>query len=151
MKNLCAPELQRYRVQHPMERVIGTAPDWMRPWVGAYLVPYGNKIRGLYPHECCRLKVIASRGGGPSELYGPGGNWDHVSVSVNQSDRCPTWPQMSFIKELFFGRHEVAMQLHPVDEYINNHPGCLHLWRPLDVDIPLPPSVLVGLQELNVA
>jgi hypothetical protein len=38
-----------------------------------------------------------------------------------------------------------VMQLHPARvDYINFHPHCLHLWRPVDATIPLPPSCLVG-------
>ncbi len=37
------------------------------------------------------------------------------------------------------------MQFHPKrSEYVNYHPGCLHLWRPTDVRIVLPPSIFVG-------
>ena len=68
--------------------------------------------------------------------------WDHVSVSL--SNRCPNWPEMAWIKSLFFDDEEAVMQLHPPkSEYINNHPYCLHLWRPIKEKIPLPPRILV--------
>jgi hypothetical protein len=55
--------------------------------------------------------------------------WDHVSVSL--PDRCPTWEEMSHIKDLFFEDHETVMQLHvPKSEHINCHSYALHLWRP---------------------
>lgn len=79
------------------------------------------------------LKVIATADGG----------WDHVSVSL--SDRTPTWAEMEYVKRLFFNPDEVAMQLHvPVDEHRNCHPYCLHLWRPHDHDIPMPPADMVA-------
>ena len=78
-------------------------------------------------------KLIASSGEG----------WDHVSVS--RSSRCPNWPEMEHIKRLFFLDHETAMQLHvPPSEHVNHHPYCLHIWRPLGVEIPVPPSIMVG-------
>lgn len=76
-----------------------------------------------------------------------GGGWDHVSVSVLHESRCPTWEEMCFVKDLFWSENEPAMQLHPVKkDYINNHPHCLHLWRPQSAAnlIPLPPSFMVG-------
>ena len=32
-------------------------------------------------------------------LFSDGLGWDHVSVSL--ADRCPTWAEMCFIKDLF--------------------------------------------------
>ena len=29
-------------------------------------------------------------------------------------------------------------------DYINLHPNCLHLWKPIKVDLPKPPSILIG-------
>lgn len=68
--------------------------------------------------------------------------WDHVSVSCE--NRIPTWQEMCFIKKLFFHPHEAVMQLHPPeDDYINNHPFVLHLWRPQNKSIPMPPKIMV--------
>ena len=54
---------------------------------------------------------------------------------------------MCKIKELFFEDEEVVMQLHPKkSEYVNNHEHCLHLWRPIDSEIPIPNSILVGVK-----
>ena len=51
---------------------------------------------------------------------------------------------MEHIKRLFFADDETAMELHvPPDKHINTHPNCLHLWRPQDQPIPLPPSIFV--------
>ncbi|GJD92875.1 DUF7694 domain-containing protein [Methylobacterium iners] len=76
-------------------------------------------------------------------------DWDHVSVSHRK--RCPNWPEMSRIKELFFRDDECAMQLHvPAADHINNHPYCLHLWRPHHVEIPRPPGEMVGIAGVSV-
>jgi hypothetical protein len=102
---------------------------------------FSNKHDGMnglffFKHKGTTLKVIASDGMG----------WDHVSVSIGH--RCPTWEEMCFIKDLFFESDEVVMQLHPAkSDYINNHPNCLHLWKPQDVQIPQPDSILVGLRQ----
>ena len=81
--------------------------------------------------------------------------WEHVSVSIQDSDRCPSWPEMCIVKSLFWDDEEAVMQLHPPkSDYVNNHPGCLHLWRPVHDsigDIPLPPSILVGVKGLKFA
>jgi hypothetical protein len=52
---------------------------------------------------------------------------------------------MCFVKELFWSDDEVFMQLHPAKrDYIDCHPYCLHLWRPTQLVIPLPPKIMVG-------
>lgn len=77
--------------------------------------------------------VIASNGAG----------WEHVSVSHN--NRIPSWEEMCIIKDMFFEDEEVVMQLHPKkSEYINCNVFCLHLWKPIGIDIPTPPSILIG-------
>lgn len=81
------------------------------------------------------LHVIASNGGG----------WEHVSVS--KPNRCPTWDEMCAIKDMFFGPEECVVQYHPPkSEYVNNHPYCLHLWRPIGQEIPRPPADYVGIR-----
>jgi len=87
------------------------------------------------------LKVIAS----DSTAEIP---WEHVSVSLNK--RTPNWVEMCFIKDLFWNDDEPVMQLHPRKaDYINNHEHCLHLWKPANAEIPLPPTEAVGYKELN--
>lgn len=98
---------------------------------GAFVVigPQGEKLR-----------IIASPG---DESLGI--SWEHVSVST--SHRCPTWGEMCFVKDLFWDEEEPVMQLHPPrSTWINNHDYCLHLWRPRDAEIPLPPSIAVGVR-----
>lgn len=73
------------------------------------------------------------------------GEWEHVSVSL--PDRCPSWEEMRYVKELFWSDDVTVVQFHPKkSEYVNNHPFCLHLWRNLKNEIELPPSILVGLK-----
>lgn len=95
---------------------------------GAFFVPGGL---GAAP-----LRVIASDGAG----------WEHVSVSL--PNRCPTWTEMAYVKSLFWDDEDCVVQYHPPrSEYVNQHPYCLHLWRPVEQVIPLPPSILVGFKD----
>jgi hypothetical protein len=75
-----------------------------------------------------------------------GMGWEHVSVS--RPDRCPTWEEMCVIKSRFWDSEEdCVIQYHPPkSEYVNNHPYCLHLWRPTEMQIPIPSSYMVGLR-----
>ena len=106
---------------------------------GAFLVPYGTKSHWLENREPDSwLRCIASNGFG----------WDHVSVSLE--DRCPTWPEMEFIRRTFFRPDEAAMQYHaPLDDYVDGFRKgdcqyCLHLWRPHSRTIPKPYRWMVG-------
>lgn len=77
-------------------------------------------------------------------------DWKHVSVSFGPNKSVPSWEVMCWVKEIFFEPEETAMQLHPPrSQWISNHPGCLHLWAPLKEKIPLPPSIMVGIQALG--
>src|SRR5262245_4071443 len=81
--------------------------------------------------------------GGMLVVVSNGLGWDHVSASLK--DRCPTWEEMSLIRDICFEPDECVMQLHvPVTEHINHHPYCLHLWRPQKAEIPRPPGWMVG-------
>jgi hypothetical protein len=90
--------------------------------------------------------VIQGPCGAELSIIAAGGDetgWEHVSVSISR--RPPNWQEMCFVKRLFWRPDETVMQLHPPEsEYINVHPYCLHLWKPTNVPIPMPPSVLVG-------
>lgn len=93
--------------------------------------------------------LILLRSNGKSRVFttiaSDGGGWEHVSVSL--PDRCPTWGEMSFMKGLFWEADDCVMELHPPkSDYVNNHPYCLHLWRPVGQEIPRPPHELVGLK-----
>ncbi len=69
--------------------------------------------------------------------------WEHVSVS--RPNRCPTWEEMCLVKDLFWDAEDTVIQFHPPkSEYVNNHKYCLHLFRPVGVEIARPPSILVG-------
>lgn len=71
-----------------------------------------------------------------------GGGWEHVSVCP--SNRLPDWTEMCAIKDMFWNDDEVVMQLHPAkSNYVNLMPNCLHLWKPIGQEIPVPPTLYV--------
>lgn len=111
---------------------------------GAFFVP--NKV-GPIGIRHIPLRVIASDGSGADEAD-PVRYWEHVSVSLPH--RCPTWEEMAYIKGIFWDAEDAVMQLHPpASTYVNNHPYCLHLWRPTSVAIPLPPAIAVGIVGID--
>ena len=88
-----------------------------------------------------RLKIIASDGLDPAT--GEDLGWEHVSVSLVNCNACPSWDEMCLVKNLFW-ENECVIQYHPPHtDYVNIHPGCLHLWRPRHSDIPMPPTYCV--------
>lgn len=101
----------------------------------------------LIPHHKTgvTLRVIAC--GAFAETRG----WEHVSVSL--PNRCPNWLEMCHIKDLFWLPEECVVQFHPPKSvYRNFHPFCLHLWRNVDHDFPLPEPGLVapeGSQQVS--
>lgn len=75
--------------------------------------------------------------------------WEHLSVSTTV--KTPTWEQMCKMKDIFWNEDEVCMQLHPAKEnYINNMPYCLHIWKPIKENIPTPPNIMVGLRPNKI-
>lgn len=82
-------------------------------------------------------------------IISDGYGWEHVSVHVERDgkERTPFWEEMQEVKLLFWDKEDVVMQLHPAESnYVNNHPNVLHLWRPVDAQIPTPPAILVGIK-----
>lgn len=114
---------------------------WRVPLRGSYDDPYDGAYQLRVRPTTARVYVISSCGAG----------WDHVSVSVCNEKRLPTWNEMHYVKRLFFHDHEAVMQLHPpASEYVNNA-EVLHLWRPLELDLPMPPMWMVGIPGVTPA
>lgn len=113
--------IERYRIKKgPLISDKSYGPN------GAFKVPGPNKAT---------LNIIVSNGEG----------WEHASVSVHKKERTPTWEEMCFVKDLFWDTEEEVIQYHPRrSEYINCHPGTLHLWRPIGIEIKRPPPLMVG-------
>ena len=82
-----------------------------------------------------------------SVIWSFGGGWEHVSVCPYQKRITPSWDDMCKVKEIFFKDEECVVQYHPPkSEYINNMTNCLHLWRPIEQEMPMPPSIMIGLK-----
>lgn len=81
-------------------------------------------------------------------IWSYGAGWEHVSVSPESKRIIPSWDDMCKVKELFFNDDEAVIQIHPPkEEYVNNMPNCLHLWRCYYKEMVLPPSCLVGIRK----
>lgn len=88
------------------------------------------------PIDRAPMCIIASSGSG----------WDHVSVS--RRNRIPNWLEMEYVKRKFFKSEEVAFEFHVAEkDHISAFVHCLHLWRPTDAEIPLPPKWMVGADD----
>lgn len=98
---------------------------------------FNGCFRLSMPGEARAIYLIASDGEG----------WQHVSVSFGKRNhKTPSWEVMCWVKDLFWEPEDCVVQFHPPQsEYVNVHPGCLHLWRCIDGrDQPTPPSIMVG-------
>jgi hypothetical protein len=101
---------------------------------GKFLIP---KVDGVI------LSVVVSDGSDWEECGFPGPVWEHVSVSLLA--RCPTWEEMDLVKRIFWRDNETVLQFHvPRSEHLNYHEFCLHLWKPVGFEIPLPPKQTVA-------
>jgi len=99
-----------------------------------------------------RLAVIASDGSDWKRAGLDGLPWEHVSVHCYQGKRqlTPTWAEMNAVKDIFWDDEDVVIQFHPrKSDYVNNHANVLHLWRPVETEIPTPPALTVGYKELG--
>ena len=86
-----------------------------------------------YSYSLC---IIASWGEG----------WEHVSIHARKEDAqfTPFWEDMCYVKNLFFKPSETVVQFHPpLKDYVNIHQHVLHLWRPINEEIKLPPKWMV--------
>jgi hypothetical protein len=124
---------------------------------GMFRVPFIRET-GLVAASLEIFKSLMERehGDGAAVVYfanclaSDGGSWDHVSVSIDDQRRDPTWMEMSQVKDLFFDEHEAVMQFHPPKAArVNFHPHCLHLWRSQTQQFTLPPGHFIGPVETS--
>ncbi len=131
--------LDKYREPHPVSGYTGQGDT-----VGCFKIPhYDYKQRDRHS---LHFVVIASDG--------RESGWDHVSVHLRGYEdqistrrpfmRTPSWDDMCWIKDQFFDHQETVIEFHPKrSEHINIHKHVLHLWKKLDHDHELPPSICV--------
>lgn len=81
------------------------------------------------------LRIIASWGGG----------WDHVSVSL-ASGALPGWHIMKYVHKQCFGDTMAIQYFMPEQEHVDYSAAgleILHLWRPQNISLPIPPKIFV--------
>ena len=79
-----------------------------------------------------------------------GGGWEHFSINPISKNKTPEWDFMCKMKEMFFKDDEACVEYHPrKQDYVNNMPHCLHIWRPIKEKLPCPPDIFVGIKELG--
>ena len=139
MKRRLSPKIEAHRVR--VGQLASTGSDGLN---GAFIIPARVVCR---TNTTEAMTVISSHGRDWAESPELGEQpWEHVSASWR--DRTPTWAEMCLVKGMFFDRHEVVLQFHPSElEYVNHHKFCLHLWRPIGIPIPIPPSYAVGPKQ----
>lgn len=102
-----------------------------------YLGSFGNESNGKFiiPTKGAVYQVIASTGLG----------WDHVSVSVirpNNQLRIASFEELEMIRSMFFLKDETVIEFHPrKQDYVNQNEFVLHLWRPNQEILPIPPMM----------
>jgi len=99
---------------------------------------------GAFYLQLGTVQIIAIASSGSDEVA-----WEHVSLRARdyKGERTPTWAEMQRVKELFWDDEECVVQYHPPrSDYVNNHPHVLHLWKPVGIEMPRPPSIAVGIK-----
>ena len=109
-----------------IEKKLLLKPNFPQKLVGVFSIPLKTGVTTL---------VIADNGYSSSD-------WEHVTAST--PTRCLTWNEMCEVKDFFFYDDECVVQYHPSKkDYVNIHEYCLHLWKPKNAKLPLPPKYLV--------
>lgn len=99
---------------------------------------------GAFYLKIAKVHIIVIASNGSEEIP-----WEHVSLRARdyKGERTPTWAEMCYVKDLFWDEEECVIQYHPPrSEYVNNHAFVLHLWKPIGIEIPMPPSIAVGIK-----
>ncbi len=120
-----------------------TFPEQYR-WLNA---PLGYTSSAGDPYGVFRVQGRAANGRALHVIAVDGREtgWEHVSVSLSDTPKkCPSWEEMCIVKRLFWNDAKCVVQFHPAEsDYVNEHPGVLHLWRCVGAEFPMPPRVLV--------
>jgi len=67
----------------------------------------------------------------------PDGEYLHLSVA--NVERYPSWDELMIFRSVFFDdKMEVFQVLPPIDEYVNVHEHCFHLWHKKESTIIFP-------------
>jgi len=118
-----------------------------------FKVPNKNRVRtgylGSYDNEGSNGLFLFKQNNNRPDLMVIASDqmgWEHVSVSTQI--RTPTWEEMCMIKDTFWSKDTCTIQYHPPEsEYVNNHPYCLHIWNPIGINFPKPPTFMIGIKS----
>lgn len=114
-----------------------------------YLNEFRVKLNGMYGDENNGIFDLKIKGEKYRVVASNGEGWEHLSIS-GVKHKIPSWTTMCTVKDMFFDEEEVVIQIHPKkSEYINNVSNCLHLWKPINKEIPTPPSWMVGIKGVE--
>jgi hypothetical protein len=103
--------------------------------------PYRRALGGEIGDRTCGCFMFPARG--VAVMVGTGAGWEHASMS--RRERTPSWEEMCWLRGQLWAAEDCVMQLHPpTSRYVNRHSYCLHLWRPIGMEIPQPPAWMVG-------
>ena len=103
----------------------------------------GIQIRAYYTHPVTQKRYWCKF----TKAYG----WEHLTVSPQpQRGHTPEWDVMCRVKDIFWEEEECCIEYHPRhSQYVNNNETCLHIWRPIDVELPEPPTILLGFAGMS--
>lgn len=103
----------------------------------------GFQIRAYYTHPITQKRYWCKF----TSAYG----WEHLTVSPQpQRGKVPEWDIMCRVKDIFWDEEECCIEYHPrASQYVNNNETCLHIWKPIDLEIPEPPTILLGFADVD--
>lgn len=128
-----------------MRKVLPPIIEKGRELTGRYGSPPNSGPNGRFIIHLDKRRIVLI-------LASDGLGWEHVSVTIwnpdhTSAERCPTWEEMCWAKDMFWEPEEAVIQIHPKQsEYVNGQPYCLHLWKPSTYELILPHPNLVGLR-----
>lgn len=119
-------------------------PEYYRVSQGLYATSPRDGSNGIFQFPHYRIVGFEIRC-----MISNAGGWEHVSVTVarpgKDAERNPSWDEMCWVKAQFWAEEEAVVEYHPAkSDYVSCHPFCLHLWKPIDVEMPCPDPLMVG-------
>jgi hypothetical protein len=117
-----------------------TTPEWGLTGMFKLRAPSGAEL-AIGAHTGDGPMVALDSDGGRHVISACTG-WEHATVHTE--GRTPTWPEMCFVKNLFWEAEECVIQYHPKSSEYVNFNDCLHLWRPKQVTVPKPSVSVVA-------
>lgn len=129
------------------EKALKKLPNLVIPYPDAASLPWG--VRSIVSPVGCRdqyggkwrignackkrsgMSVIAS-----ASIEADGEIWYHVSCA--RTDKTPSYNDLAWVKEIWFGDLWAIQCFVPQAEHVNIHARCLHLWHCLTASSPFP-------------